>query len=49
MEKSLKRSPLSHRNGDIVFSSMLVAPTLLITTIFILIPVIDSVFKSFLD
>lgn len=49
MEKSLKRSPLSHRNGDIVFSSMLVVPTLLITTIFILIPVIDSVFKSFLD
>lgn len=49
MQKKVTRHQLSHRNGDILFSSALVLPTLLITTIFILIPVVDSVFKSFLD
>lgn len=49
MKKTNNVRLLSHRGGDILFSSALVAPTVLITTIFILIPVIDSVFKSFMD
>lgn len=40
---------LSYRGGDILFSSALVAPTVLVTIIFILVPVVDSVIKSFLD
>jgi multiple sugar transport system permease protein len=41
---TLKRS-----TGDILFSSALVIPALLLTIIFILVPIADSVIKSFLD
>jgi ABC-type sugar transport systems, permease components len=40
---------LPRRSGDIAFSTALVAPTMLMTIIFILYPVIDSVYKSFLN
>lgn len=36
------------RRGDMAFSAALILPVLLITTVFILLPVIDSVVKSFL-
>ncbi len=41
--------PPGRSAGDILFSSVLAAPALLITTVFILVPVIDSVIKSFTD
>ena len=44
-----RRSPLKRSTGDILFSSVLIAPTLFMTIVYILIPVVDSVVKSFLD
>lgn len=49
MQGIAKRSPLNQTRKDIFFSSMLIAPTLIVTIIFILVPVVDSVVKSFLD
>lgn len=49
MERHAVRSPLTRTNKDILFSAMLVAPTLIVTIIFILVPVVDSVIKSFMD
>lgn len=43
------RTPLNRRTGDILFSGALVLPALLLTVGFILIPVVDSVIKSFMD
>ena len=40
---------LNKKRGDQLFSAILIMPTLLVTTIFILVPVIDSVIKSFLE
>ena len=40
---------LDKKRGDQLFSAILILPTLLVTTIFILVPVIDSVIKSFLE
>jgi multiple sugar transport system permease protein len=40
---------LTQRQGDRLFSLALLTPTVLMTAIFILIPVVDSVVKSFLD
>lgn len=40
---------LNKKRGDQLFSAILILPTLLVTTIFILVPVIDSVIKSFLE
>lgn len=37
------------RNGDAWFSGLLVFPTILLTGIFILVPVVDSVVKSFME
>ena len=42
-------SPLKRSTGDKLFSSALLIPTLVMTIVFILIPVVDSVIKSFLD
>lgn len=42
-------SPLSRRTGDIVFSSALVTPAVILTVTFILLPVLDSIIKSFQD
>lgn len=47
MNRSARR--LSRNAEDVLFSGALILPTLLITVIFILVPVIDSVIKSFLD
>ncbi len=47
--KKEPRLKLNKKRGDQLFSAALVLPTLLITTVFILVPVIDSVIKSFLD
>ncbi|MEG0541299.1 MAG: sugar ABC transporter permease [Angelakisella sp.] len=49
MTVATKRSPLSRRTGDILFSGTLMLPAVLLTVGFILIPVVDSVIKSFLD
>ena len=49
MEGIARRNPLNQTRKDILFSAMLVAPTLIVTIIFILVPVVDSVIKSFLD
>ena len=46
MTKPVRR--LTTRNKDALFSGALIAPTLLVTVVFILIPVVDSVIKSFL-
>ncbi|MGI5892519.1 MAG: carbohydrate ABC transporter permease [Bacillota bacterium] len=40
---------LKRRTGDILFSFILLVPTIVITTLFILVPVIDSFIKSFQD
>ncbi|MDR2480477.1 MAG: sugar ABC transporter permease [Treponema sp.] len=40
---------MSRSAGDRLFSLALLSPTVLMTSVFILIPVIDSVIKSFLD
>lgn len=42
------RRSLNSRYGDMLFSAALILPVLLITAVFILFPVIDSVLKSFL-
>lgn len=46
--KALKPRALSGRQGDFMFWLMLIVPTLAIITIFIIIPLIDSVIKSFM-
>ena len=40
---------MNKKRGDQLFSAVLILPTVLVTTVFILVPVIDSVIKSFLD
>lgn len=49
MGKQLHRTTLTRTQKDTFFSALLVAPTLIVTIIFILVPVVDSVIKSFLD
>lgn len=49
IQKATKAPALSRRTGNALFSGALIAPTLLVTIIFILVPVVDSVIKSFLD
>lgn len=49
MEESLRRPIMKKRTGDSLFSLLLLLPTVAITVIFILIPVVDSVAKSFLN
>ncbi len=44
----MQRKVLGRDHQDMLFSAALILPALLITFIFILLPVIDSVFKSFL-
>jgi len=48
VQKANRRPALSRSTGNALFSGALVAPTLLITIVFILVPVVDSVIKSFL-
>ena len=43
------RLKLKKNTGDQLFSLALIAPTMLVTIVFILVPVIDSVIKSFTD
>ncbi len=45
----VKKAPLKRKTGDRLFSLALLVPTVCMTVVFILIPVIDSVYKSFLD
>lgn len=47
--KVRRRTTLTQRQGDTIFSLLLILPTILVTTIFILVPVVDSVIQSFLD
>lgn len=44
-----KKRLLTNRGGDMAFSILLTAPAILITVVFILVPVVDSVFKSLMD
>ena len=43
------RLKLKKNTGDQLFSLALIAPTMLITIVFIIVPVIDSVIKSFTE
>lgn len=46
----MKRSvTIKRRTGDLIFSSSLLIPTILLTTLFILVPIVDSIIKSFFD
>lgn len=48
--KNIRRGrALTQRQGDTIFSVLLILPTILVTTVFILVPVVDSVIQSFLD
>ncbi len=47
--KKIGRSPLKRSTGDRIFSMALVIPALFMTIIFIILPIADSVIKSFLD
>ncbi len=44
-----KLIPMRRSTGDIIFSSLLLLPALIMTIVFIIVPIIDSVIKSFLD
>ncbi len=48
-KSQFSRSLLKRTTGDRLFSLTLLVPTVLMTVIFILVPVIDSVYKSFLE
>lgn len=43
------RPPLKHKTENQIFSFVLLLPTIILTVVFILVPVIDSVIKSFFD
>ncbi len=45
--KNLRAASLGRKYGDSLFSWALVSPTMLLTFLFILVPVIDSIIKSF--
>ena len=47
--KTQPRAGLNKKRGDQLFSLILILPTLLVTAVFILVPVVDSVIKSFTD
>lgn len=44
-----KLIPMKRSTGDILFASILLLPALIMTIVFIIVPIIDSVIKSFLD
>ena len=48
-DRKLPRVAMNKKRGDQLFSAVLILPTVLVTTVFILVPVIDSVIKSVLD
>ncbi len=45
----VKRSLFSGHRGDKIFSLVLLLPAIITTMVFILIPVVDSIYRSFLD
>lgn len=47
--RKIKKTLLKRSTGDKLFSGILVLPAVVITFIFIIVPIIDSVIKSFLD
>lgn len=49
MEKSMKKFRLSYQTGDKIFAFLLLVPAIFTTVTFILIPVVDSIYKSFFD
>ena len=44
-----KLIPVKRSTGDIIFSSLLLLPALIMTITFIIVPIVDSVIKSFQD
>ena len=51
MSRPLRKKliPMKRSTGDIIFSSLLLLPALIMTIVFIVVPIVDSVIKSFLD
>ncbi|MDT2811931.1 sugar ABC transporter permease [Vagococcus lutrae] len=49
LKQTFKAPPMRRETGDKVFSFILLIPTILMTVIFILVPVVDSIIKSFMD
>ncbi|NLM72561.1 MAG: sugar ABC transporter permease [Clostridiaceae bacterium] len=47
--RKIRKSYFKRSTGDRLFSGILVLPAVVITVIFIIVPIIDSVIKSFLD
>ncbi|WP_313152030.1 carbohydrate ABC transporter permease [Lacrimispora sp.] len=48
-EKAIKRSYFKTQTGDLVFAFALLLPAIITTVAFILIPVADSIYRSFFD
>ena len=48
-DRKLPRVSRNFKRGDLLLTAVLIVPTVGLTTVFILVPVIDSVIKSFLD
>ena len=44
-----KRNAISYKQGNIIFSLALILPALLLTITFIIVPIVDSIIKSFMD
>lgn len=49
MEKGIKRSRFKYQTGDRMFALLLLLPAIITTVLFILIPVADSIYRSFFD
>lgn len=49
MEKGIKKSVWKNQTGDKVFAIALLIPAIITTVSFILIPVVDSIYRSFFD
>lgn len=48
-EKAIKRSYVKTQTGDRIFAFALLLPAIITTAAFILIPVADSIYRSFFD
>lgn len=49
MNTEVKRFKLKRHTADKLFSLMLLLPAIITTTMFILVPVVDSIYRSFFD
>ena len=49
MEKGIKKSLWKSQTGDKIFAIALMIPAIITTVSFILVPVVDSIYRSFFD